>query len=188
MWSRVDLVQVRAKGLSSGELETLAAGWVDRLAALTPHVIVNDRPDVALAAGAHGAHLGSDDLSLSAARSLAPAGFLLGASAHGREELLAAQTAGADYAGLGAFHATGTKPDSQPLDLDRDGLRLPVEELTIPVLAIGGMDGVRLADALRIPAVTGVAVSAVIQSAPDPEAAIDELRGALEDAWRAREA
>lgn len=186
-WSRVDLVQVRGKALAAGELEELSAGWVERLADLPVRVIVNDRADAALAANAHGVHLGPDDLPLEAARAVAPVGFLIGASAHDRDELLRAQAAGADYAGLGAFHATGTKPGARPLDPDRDGLRAPIENLSIPVLAIGGLDASRIAAALRVSAVTGIAVSAAIQAADDPAHAIERLRGAVQEAWQARE-
>jgi thiamine-phosphate pyrophosphorylase len=182
----VDLVQVRGKVLPAGELEELAAGWVERLAGLPNRVIVNDRTDAALAANADGVHLGPDDVPVGAARGTAPGGFVIGTSAHDRDELLRAQAAGADYAGLGAFHATGTKPGARPLDLDRDGLRTPIENLSIPVLAIGGIDASRIAGALRVPAVTGIAVSAAVQAADDPEQAIERLREALEEAWKLR--
>jgi thiamine-phosphate diphosphorylase len=183
----VDLVQVRGKDLSAGALEELAGGWVARLEGIA-RVVVNDRIDVALAAGAGGAHLGADDIPLEEARRVVPGPFLLGASTHDREELLAAARAGADYAGLGAFFGTATKPGARALDVARTGLDAPVEELAIPVLAIGGIGPQRVADALRVPAVTGVAVSGAIQYAPDPAGAIDELRAALEVAWEGREA
>jgi thiamine-phosphate pyrophosphorylase len=180
------MVQVRGKGLAAGELEEVAAAWVERLAGLPSRVVVDDRPDVALAARADGVHLGAEDLPLEAARALAPR-LLLGASTHDREELLAAQAAGADYAGLGAFHATGTKSRAQLLDPERAGLWDPVPGLAIPVLAIGGLDASRTAGALRVPAVTGIAVSAAVQEADDPERAIERLREALDEAWMARE-
>lgn len=186
MWSRVDLVQVRGKALPAGELEDLASGWVARLARLPTRVIVNDRADAALAASAHGVHLGSDDLPPEAVRTTAPAGFLIGVSARDRDELLRAQAAGADYIGLGAFHATGTKPDARPLAPERDGLCASIEELSIPVLAIGGIDARRVAGAFRVPAVTGVAVSAAVQAADDPGQAIGGLREALDEAWKVR--
>ncbi len=175
---------MRGKTLDAGALEELSLEWVDRLAGIC-RVVVNDRADVAAAAGAAGAHLGSDDLPIPAAREGAPRPFLLGASTHGREELLAAQEAGADYAGLGAFFPTSTKPGTRPLD--RRGLDGRADDLAIPVLAIGGMNAGRVAEALRVPAVTGVAVSGAIQEAADPREAIGELRRSLEAAWEARE-
>lgn len=184
-WSRVDIVQVRGKDLSAGELEELARGWVARLAGVS-RVVVNDRVDVALAAGAMGAHLGDDDLPLEDARRAAPRPFLLGASTHNREELLHAAAAQADYAGLGAFFSTSTKAGARPLGPADAGLDAPLAELEIPVLAIGGIDASKVAAALRVPAVTGVAVSGAIQESSDPAGAIASLRTALEEAWEER--
>ena len=184
-WARVDLVQVRGKRLAAGELEELTRGWMARLAGLPVRVVVNDRLDVALAAGADGVHLGRADLPLEAAREMVPDGFVIGGSSHDREELLAVQSAGADYAGLGAFSGTSTKPDARPLDADRAGLGGPVEGLEIPVLAIGGVVPASVERAFGIPAVTGVAVSGAIQSAEDPGAAIEALFCALAAVWEA---
>ena len=184
-WARVDLVQVRGKRLAADGLEELTRGWVARLAGLPVRVIVNDRLDVALAAGADGVHLGRADLPLEAAREVAPGGFVIGGSSHDREELLAVQSAGADYAGLGAFSATSTKPDARALDGDAAGLGGPVAGLEIPVLAIGGVGPATVERAFEIPAVTGVAVSGAIQSAEDPGAVIEALFGALGAAWEA---
>lgn len=184
-WSRVDLVQVRGKRLAAGELEELTRGWVARLAGLPCRVIVNDRLDVAIAGGAHGVHLGRDDLEIETARRLAPPGFVIGGSSHDRAELLTVQAAGADYAGLGAFATTSTKPDASRLEPGRAGLATPVLGLEIPVLAIGGITPATAAGALEIPVVTGVAVSRAIQAAPDPEAAIEAIYEALRAAWDA---
>lgn len=184
-WSRVDLVQVRGKELSAGELEDLARGWIARLATLRPRVIVNDRLDVALAAGAHGVHLGLDDLPLAVARELAPLGFLIGASTHDRRQLLAAQEAGADYAGLGAFFATPTKPGASRLEPVELGVANPVPGLEIPVLAIGGITAENLPRVLEMGVATGVAVSSAIQGVPDPGAAILELHETMIRSWEA---
>ncbi|MGH7562986.1 MAG: thiamine phosphate synthase [Gemmatimonadota bacterium] len=182
-WRRIDLVQVRGKTLSAGELEALTRGWIERLAGLPPKVLVNDRLDVALASGAHGAHLGRDDVPLEVARRLAPTGFFLGGSTHDRDELRAAQEAGADYAGLGAFFVTPTKESAMPLDFERGGLKDPLEDLAIPVLAIGGITAERVGQAFQVPVVTGVAVSAAIQDAPEPGRALRELAAAVARAW-----
>lgn len=179
-WSAVDLVQVRGKCLSPADLEGAARDWVERLEGVPTAVIVNDRVDVALAVGADGAHLGGDDMPLEAARESVPEGFLLGRSAHTRDELLLAQAAGADYAGLGAFYPSSTKPEAVPLDPSRAGLLAPFPALTIPVLAIGGLTVSRVADVLRVPVITGVAVSGAIRDAADPRRAVRELREALD--------
>lgn len=184
-WALVDLVQVRGKRLAAGDLEELTRGWVARLAGLPCRVVVNDRLDVALAAGAQGVHLGQSDLPIGTARGLVPEGFLIGGSSHDRAELLAAQAAGADYAGLGAISATTTKAEAKPLDPGPAGLAGMMAGLRIPVLAIGGMDPTTLGRAFEVPAVTGVAVSRAIQAAEDPGAAIEALHGALGAAWEA---
>lgn len=174
-WSCVDIVQVRGKTLSAGELENAARCWVRRLRDLPTLVIVNDRVDVALAAGADGVHLGCSDLGIQRAREVAGEGFILGASTHNREELLEAQIGGADYAGLGAFYPSSTKHDTTQLELRRAGLEDPVPELTLPVLAIGGITAERIPAVLEIPVVTGVAVGSAIQHASDPARAIRDL-------------
>ena len=182
-WARIDVLQVRGKTLRAGELESLTRAWIARLAGLPTRIVVNDRLDVALASGAHGVHLGQEDLPIDVARSLAPPGFLIGGSTHDRAELLAAQAAGADYAGLGAFFGTGTKAGAQRLDPSLAGVAASIPDLEIPVLAIGGITPGQVVETLRMPAVTGIAVSAAIQEAPDPRDAIRDFRRALQRAW-----
>lgn len=185
-WRDVDLVQIRGKDLDDGDLETLARGWLSRLSGVETRVIVNDRLDVALSAGVHGAHLGREDLPIGEARKSAPEGFLLGSSCHSRDELLIAQAGGADYAGLGAFFTSRTKSDALPLDPWRGGLMERIPALTMPVLAIGGLTPDRVEEAFRVPAVTGVAASAAIQRAEDPAAKIAAFRRELHRAWDSR--
>lgn len=174
-WSYVDIVQVRGKTLPAGELERATRSWVRRLRDLPTLVIVNDRVDVAVAAGADGAHLGRADLGIQRAREVAGEGFILGASTHNREELLEAQDEGADYAGLGAFYPSSTKRDTTELELRAAGLEDPVPDLMLPVLAIGGITAERIAAVLEVPVVTGVAVGSAIQHAGDPARAIRDL-------------
>lgn len=106
---------------------------------------VNDRLDVALACGAHGCHLGQNDLPLAAARRIAPPGFLLGASTHDVPEARRAEADGADYIGVGAVFPTGSKGDV----LAPRGPRLVADvaaAVSIPVFAISGItrENVRL--------------------------------------------
>jgi thiamine-phosphate pyrophosphorylase len=189
-WETVDLLQVRGKDLPAADLEALTRVWIDALGGRSTRIVVNDRLDVALAAGADGVHVGQDDLpagearALAEARGRAPGSFLVGVSAHGREEIEGAQGLGADYAGLGAFHPTGTKEGARLLR--EDDLMVPIPRLTIPVVAIGGITADRVADAMAFPAVSGIAVSAAIQAAEEPLRAIRELRSELERAWRER--
>lgn len=181
-WGAADLVQVRGKGLAAGDLEALVRGWLAAVAADATRIVVNDRLDVALATGAHGVHVGRADLPPEAIRARAPE-LLLGMSAHDRAELLEAQAAGADYAGLGAFYGSRTKPEAVVLDRGRAGLLGPSPGLRIPVLAIGGITAERIPDVLSVPVVTGIAVSEAIQGAIDPAEAVARLRSALDRAW-----
>ena len=186
-WGSVDLVQVRGKDQPAGDLEALARLWIDALGGHpSTLVVVNDRLDVALAAGADGVHVGQDDLPAAEARALAPRSFLIGASAHDRREIELAQRSEADYAGWGAFYPTRTKAGAAVFDRRNTEWRSPVPGLTIPVLAIGGITTARVAEVMSVPAVTGVAVSEAIQAAREPAEAIRELRSALDQAWRER--
>jgi thiamine-phosphate pyrophosphorylase len=147
---------------------------------------VNDRFDVALATGAGGVHVGREDLPPEEIRKIGGPDVVVGVSAHDRKELLEAQASGATYAGLGAFYASRTKPEANVIDVEGAEIRDPLPGLAIPVLAIGGITAERVGNVLRIPAVTGVAVSAAIQRSDDPAAAVGRLRSALVQAWRDR--
>lgn len=184
-WGAVDLVQVRGKNLGAGDLEALVERWLEVCASGTARIVVNDRLDVAIATGAHGVHVGRDDLPPAEVRALAPE-LLLGMSAHDPAELLEAEASGADYAGLGAFYASGTKPEAVVLDPRGAGLLEPSPGLRIPVLAIGGITADRVGDVFSVPVVTGVAVSAAVQGADDPAEAVARLRSALDVAWARR--
>jgi thiamine-phosphate pyrophosphorylase len=153
------VLQLRMKGGSASAM--LAA--LDELRPLcrarSIALIVNDRLDVALAAGADGAHLGQDDLPLAAARKIAPAGFILGVSTHNEAQAQAAVAGGADYIGFGPCFATRTKLNPDPVV----GLELlaRVCRLSIPVVAIGGIGLDDVADVVRAGAAAAAVISAV---------------------------
>ena len=133
-----DVVQLRHKTLARGRLLELAvelASLVHRAGAV---FIVNDHLDIALLAGADGAHLGTGDLPVEAARRVAGAGFLLGASASTPEVARAAVAAGADYLGAGPAFATAIKPDKAVIG--PPGVALVARAVMVPVFAIGGID------------------------------------------------
>jgi len=158
-------VQLRLKRASARELS--AAARLLRAAVRVP-VLVNDRLDVALAAGAAGVHLGPDDLPVELARRIAPAGFVVGASVGSPEETAAAR--GADYWGVGPWRVTGTKADAGEA-LGPEGFRRILALAgAIPCIAIGG---VRPEDVgvVRAAGGAGVAVVSGILAAGDVEAA-----------------
>jgi thiamine-phosphate diphosphorylase len=100
-------------------------------------VFVNDRPDVAMAAGAAGVHLGPDDLPVALVRKVVPRGFIIGASAGSPDE--AAAAAGADYWGVGPWRTTGTKADAGAA-LGAEGFRRIMQRSGgKPCIAIGGV-------------------------------------------------
>lgn len=149
------------------------------LLALIPRsvpLIINDRVDVALAAGAAGTHLGADDLPVAAARRIAPPGFIIGASVGCDAEV--AGSRGADYVGIGPIFTTSSKPDA--------GAAIGPEEFTrlaalcgLPAVAIGGITSLNARDAIAAGA-NGVAVVSAIFDAADPEAAARELLASME--------
>lgn len=127
-------VQLRLKLASPREQVDQARALV---AALRIPVLVNDRPDIALAAGAAGVHLGPDDLPVALARRMAPPGFIIGASVGAAAEADAA--AQADYWGIGPWRATGTKADAGE-SLGAEGFRkLSALGAGRPCIAIGAV-------------------------------------------------
>lgn len=130
----VTAVQLRWKGATPRELAELARRLV---AGLAVPVFMNDRPDVALAAGCAGVHLGADDLPIRLARRIAPTGFAIGVSVGNDTE--AGQAAGASYAGVGPWRATRTKVDAgTALDADA-AARLIARIAPVPAVVIGGV-------------------------------------------------
>jgi len=149
----VDLVQIRERDLEAAALAALVSELV-AIARPTPtRIVVNDRLDVALAAGAGGVHLRGDSMSVAAARRLTPAGFLVGRSVHTAAE--AASAGDADYLIAGTVFTSRSKDASHPL-LGVDGLRAIVSSSPAPVLAIGGITAERV-DAAAAAGAAGIA-------------------------------
>jgi thiamine-phosphate pyrophosphorylase len=160
----VTSVQVRLKRANAREL-------VEAVRALTRvlrvPVLVNDRPDVAIAAQAAGVHLGPDDLPVNLARRIAPAGFLIGASVGSDEE--ASSAGAADYWGIGPWRSTPTKDAGAGLGA-KGFSRLLREAAGRPAIAIGGITPDDVPTVLAEGG-SGVAVAAGILGAGDVEAA-----------------
>ena len=170
------LIQVRSKTQAPLAVASLTRALV---AALPVPVLVNDRVDVALAAGAAGAHLGQDDPPLDRLRPVVPPGFILGISVGSAAEADRVQGWPADYWSVGPCYTTGTKADA--------GAALGVEGFAavarraptgVPVVAIGGITAANARPLLTAGA-AGVAVIAAVVAASDPERAARELTGAL---------
>lgn len=163
------MVQLRLKYATSRELLAAARALV---AALPVPVIVNDRADVALAAGAAGVHLGVDDLPVAAVRAMAPPGFIIGASFGGEAELAHARDA--DYVGIGPIYGTLSKADAGET-IGVEGFDRLRRLIGAPAVAIGGVDAQNAA-ALRDAGAAGIAVIRALFGASDPAMAARRLR------------
>lgn len=167
------MLQVRLKDADARVTAEVTRRLVER--AGVP-VIVNDRLDVALVAGAAGVHVGADDLPVSAVRSLVPAGFIVGASVGSPAEASAA--AGADYVGIGPFFASATKLDAGAA-IGAEGFRALRALVDVPAVAIGGITAERARAAMDAGA-SGVAVIAALMGSADVAAAARILRAAVD--------
>ncbi len=172
----VDWVQIREKDLSARQLLVLTQDAVKQATAHgKTRVMVNDRLDVALAAGAHGVHLGTRSMPADLVRSLTPAEFLLGVSCHSLEEAKSAQAAGANYILLGPIFETPSKlPFGPPLGLSI--LRKVTQESSIPVLALGGITPDRVSQCLENGA-AGIGGIRIFQDCDSMEGLVGKLRG-----------
>jgi len=155
-------IQIREKDLPAADLLTLVRATLTQCARTTARVIVNDRLDVALAAEAHGVHLGSQSLPMDAASGwLRAAGlggmFLRGASCHALEEVRRAIDAGADYAFFGPVFPTPSKVRFGP-SLGLGALEEVCRSVSIPILAIGGVTRENLAQCVNAGAAGAAAI------------------------------
>jgi thiamine-phosphate diphosphorylase len=170
----VPVLQLREKDMPDFELQELAL----RIAGVTKGtdtlLVINDRPDIALASGADGVHLGQSDASAQTARGILGEDALVGLSARTPDEAEAAVAAGADYIGVGPVFPTDTKPDAlAPIGLD--GLRAVAAAIPdAPMVAIGGITSGSAEDVLDAGAQYVAVISAVCHAA-DPIAALDEF-------------
>jgi len=170
-------IQLRGKEQPAREQVALARALLAETRAAGALLFVNDRLDVALAAGADGAHLGQDDLPVDAARRIVPTGFLVGISAETPELARAAERGGADYVGTGPVYATGSKADAgKAIGCGR--IAEVAAAVRAPVIGIGGIDAKNAGEVVAAGA-AGVAVISAVMRAPDPERATCELLRAI---------
>jgi thiamine-phosphate pyrophosphorylase len=173
----VTLVQLRDKHAGGWALLETARALKTLLDPLGVPLIVNDRVDVAHAAGA-GCHVGQSDLPAAAARAILGPNAVLGVSLDHPEQARAVDPAQVDYVAHGPFAATGTKTDAG-VAVGAEGLAAARRLTGLPLIAIGGVDARNAAAAVRAGA-DGIAVVSAIMGAPDPEGASRELRAAVD--------
>jgi thiamine-phosphate pyrophosphorylase len=172
----VDIVQLRMKHAPEASMVQVARRFAAVCSELGALFIVNDRPSVALAAGADGVHIGQDDVPLAQARRVVGEERLVGLSTHTPDQVNAAMTAGVDYIGVGPVHATPTKPGRPAVGLER--VRYAAQHATLPFFAIGGVSAETL-EAVRDAGASRIAVVRALTRAEDVEAAARQLRSAL---------
>jgi thiamine-phosphate pyrophosphorylase len=163
----VDLIQIRERDLDAGALAGLTRDAIDAVSGTAARIVVNDRLDVALAAGAAGVHLRGDGLPAARARTIVPEGFLIGRSVHSEDEAARIEAAGGcDYLMFGTVFPSASKPaDHRAAGLD--ALTRVCARVRIPVIAIGGIT-VSVAGDVRRAGAAGVAAIGAFTPGSDP--------------------
>ena len=167
------VVQLREKNCTSREFYELALSVKNITDYYGVPLIINDRLDIAAAVNADGVHLGQKDLPANIARAVLGESKIIGVSANNLEAALKAENDGADYLGVGAVFATGTKKDTKPVSTE--SLKEICSLVKIPVVAIGGIkrDNITLLNGTGI---SGVAVISSVIGKPDISSAARELK------------
>jgi len=172
----VDIVQVRDKHARDAEVVAAARRLARVCREHRALLLVNDRPGLALAAGADGVHVGQDDAPVVEARREVGPDLLIGLSTHSPEEIDAAAASDADYIAVGPIYRTATKPALEPVGLEL--VRYAAAHARQPFFAIGGIDAGRARDVAEAGA-ERIAVVRAIRDAEDPRAAARALRAGL---------
>ncbi len=174
----IDLVQVREPDLAGAALLSLVRDCLDAVGGTRTRVVVNDRLDVAMAAGAHGVHLRADSMPAEHVRRVTGRPFLVGRSVHAVDEATAVSESGAvDYLLFGTVFESASKPGRAPAGLTE--LERVAQAVRIPVLGVGGVNLERLAAVGR----TGAAGWAGIGLFADTPA--EELREIVQESTAA---
>jgi thiamine-phosphate pyrophosphorylase len=178
--SGATLVQLRGKALAIKDFLDLAFEIRDILRPKKIPFLINDRIDVALACDADGVHLGQEDLPLQRARKILGKNRLIGISANSFFEALDAEKNGADYIGVGPIFFTPSKKEPGQI-LGLSGLKAIREKVSIPILAIGGINKENVKGVIQAGA-DGIAVISAIMSADDAIKATRELKDSIRTA------
>ena len=172
-------VQLREKDLSPAELYELAQKVKNIMKPFKSNLFINDRTDIALAVGADGVHLTTQSLKPTVVRKIVSANLLIGASTHSTDEALAAENDGADFITFGPIYPTPSKAAyGKPLGLE--ALSRTIDQVTLPVFAIGGVTPSRVCECIDAGAY-GVAAISAIMSAPNVFESVTSFHQALGD-------
>jgi len=173
----VDVFQLRDKDATDADALQAAREARELCARHGALLIVNDRPDLAVAADADGVHVGQEDLPVTQARAIAGPDRLVGLSTHGVDQADASAALDVDYIAVGPVHATPTKLGRPAIGVDP--VRHAAATVMRPWFAIGGIDE-RTAGAVVAAGARRVVVVRAIAEAQDPERAARALRAALQ--------
>jgi len=171
-----DLFQLRDKHAGDHELLAAATDARERCHAAGALFIVNDRPDLAVACGADGVHVGQDDTPVARARAIVGPDAIVGLSTHSMQQAQAGCRSGADYIAVGPVHATPTKEGRPAIGLEP--IRYAAAHASVPWFAIGGIDAQTVRDVVGAGARRIVVVRA-LTDADDPEAMARALRASV---------
>lgn len=158
------LVQLREKDCSSLDFYSTAVKIKEITDKYNVPLLINDRLDIALAVDAAGVHVGQSDLPVSVVRKIIGEDKIIGISAGTLEEALKGQKDGADYLGVGAMYATGTKKDANPTSMEE--LKKIKENVSLPIVVIGGINKERVKD-FKGTGIDGLAIVSAIISQKD---------------------
>ena len=167
------LIQLREKDISSKEFYETAVRVREVTSKLGVPLIVNDRVDIAVAVCADGVHVGQNDLPADVVRRIIGPDKIVGVSASNIAEALSAMEDGADYIGVGAMYATGTKTDANITSIDE--LRAIRKAVKIPIVVIGGINKETVTNFCET-GINGLAVVSAVVSPKDVTAAAKELK------------
>ena len=171
----VDIVQLRDKEASDGEIVAAGRALGELCRSRGALFVVNDRPDLALACGADGVHVGQEDRPVAEVRREVGEELIVGLSTHSPEQFDAGLASAADYLCIGPVHATPTKPGRPAIGLEP--VRYAARHASKPFFAIGGIDSGNVHE-VREAGAERVVVVRAIRDADDPRAAAAALRGA----------
>lgn len=171
-----DCIQLRTKDIEDDNFFVIADEFVKVCRAAGVLSIINDRVDIAVAAGADGVHLGQNDLPIEQVRKLQLSPLIIGKSTHSLEQLRSACREYPTYVSLGPVFSTGTKPDAEPVGLDyvRQGTKVLVDT-GVGSVAIGGITPENVEDVLKAGA-RAIAVCSAVTKARDPVTACRVLK------------
>lgn len=167
------LIQLREKECSSLDFYNTAVKVKEICDKNKVPLLINDRLDIALAVDADGVHVGQSDLPASVVRKIIGEDKIIGVSAGNLKDAVKAERDGADYIGVGAMYATGTKKDAKPTSLET--LKEIRKNVNIPIVVIGGINKDRIKD-FKGTNINGVAIVSAIIAQKDIKRSANDIK------------